>query len=81
MPVIRTLVPMIAGASAFSFKRFLLFNALGAIVWVGTLVPLGYYIGKAYPGVINYSVYILLIFVVIASFPMVKIMILIKQKS
>lgn len=81
MPVIRTLVPMIAGASAFPFKRFLLFNALGAIVWIGTLVPLGYYIGKAYPGVINYSVYILLLFAAIASFPMLKIMLTKKHKS
>jgi membrane-associated protein len=81
MPVIRTLVPMIAGASAFSFSRFLLFNALGAVVWIGTLVPLGYYIGKAYPNVINYSVYILLVFVVIASFPMLKIMFSKKAKS
>jgi len=81
IPVIRTLVPMIAGASAFSFRRFLLFNALGAVVWIGTLVPLGYYIGKAYPGVINYSIYILLLFVAIASFPMLKIMFSEKAKS
>ena len=81
MPVIRTLVPMIAGASAFSFRRFLLFNALGAIVWVGTLVPLGYYVGKAYPGVINYSIYILILFAAIASFPMLKIILSKKQKS
>jgi hypothetical protein len=50
-------------------------------VWVGTLVPLGYYIGKAYPGVINYSIYILFLFVAIASFPMLKIMFSKKQKS
>ena len=74
MPVIRTLVPMIAGATAFHFRRFLLFNLLGAITWVGSLVPLGYFIGKTYPGVIKYSFYILLIFIIIASFPMLKIM-------
>lgn len=74
MPVIRTLVPMIAGASRFQFKRFLLFNFLGAVTWVCTLVPFGYYVGKAYPDVMKYSVYIILIFIVIASIPMVKIM-------
>jgi membrane-associated protein len=74
MPIIRTLVPMIAGASGFSFRKFLLFNALGAITWVGTLVPLGFFIGKAYPGVIQYSVYILLVFVAVASFPMLRIL-------
>jgi len=74
MPVVRTLVPMIAGASSFTFRRFLVFNALGATAWVGTLVPLGYYIGKMYPEVISYSGYILILFVAIASFPMLKIM-------
>lgn len=74
MPVIRTLVPMIAGATDFIFKRFLLFNLLGALTWVCTLVPLGYFVGKTYPGVMKYSIYILLLFIVIASLPMLKIM-------
>ena len=76
MPVIRTLVPMIAGASGFSFRKFLLFNFLGAVTWVCTLVPLGYYVGKTYPDVMKYSVYILLLFIVIASLPMLKIMLM-----
>ncbi len=74
MPIIRTLVPMIAGSTKFEFRKFLLFNLGGAITWVCTLVPLGYFIGKAYPNIINYSIYILLIFISIASFPMLKIM-------
>lgn len=74
MPVVRTLVPMIAGAGRFSFKKFLLFNFAGAVTWVVSLVPLGYFVGKTYPGIIKYSVYILLIFIIIASFPMIKIL-------
>jgi membrane-associated protein len=74
MPVIRTLVPMIAGASKFKFKSFLIFNILGAVTWVCTLVPLGYFIGKAYPDVMKYSIYIIVVFIVIASIPMMKIM-------
>lgn len=74
MPVIRTLVPMIAGASTFRFKKFLLFNLIGAITWVCTLVPLGYYVGKSYPGVMQYSIYILLAFIFFASLPMLKIL-------
>jgi membrane-associated protein len=81
LPVIRTLVPMIAGATAFSFRKFLLFNLLGAIAWIGILVPLGYYIGKTYPLIIKYSVYILIVFVAIASFPLLKIMFYKNRKS
>ncbi len=74
LPVIRTLVPMIAGATAYPFRRFLLFNLLGAIGWVGTLVPLGYFVGKTYPDVMQYSIYILAFFILIASIPMLKIL-------
>jgi len=74
MPIVRTLVPMIAGASKFKFKKFLLFNLFGALTWVCTLVPLGFYVGKAYPGVMKHSIYILFIFIVVASLPMLKIM-------
>lgn len=81
MPVIRTLVPMLAGASAVPFRKFLLFNFLGAVAWIGTLVPLGYFIGKIYPDVIKYSIFILILFVGIASFPMFKIMLSKKSNS
>jgi membrane-associated protein len=81
MPVIRTLVPMIAGATDFRFKKFLLFNLFGAITWVCSLVPLGYYVGKAYPDVMKYSIYILFIFIVIASLPMLKILFSKTKKS
>ncbi len=73
MPIIRTLVPMIAGASAFQFKRFLIYNFLGAVTWVCTLVPLGYFVGKAYPDVMKYSIYFLLGFILIASLPVLRI--------
>jgi len=74
MPIIRTLVPMIAGATNFNLKKFLLFNLLGAVTWVCTLVPLGYFIGNTYPEVMKYSIYILFIFLFIASFPMLKLL-------
>jgi membrane-associated protein len=64
---------MIAGASKYSFKRFLIFNLTGALTWIGTLVPLGYFVGKVYPDIIHYSIYILVIFIIIASTPMLKI--------
>jgi membrane-associated protein len=73
MPIIRTLVPMTAGATKFPFRKFLLFNLFGSITWICTLVPLGYYIGNIYPDAMKYSIYILLIFIILASLPMIKI--------
>lgn len=43
LPWVRTLAPMIAGAVRMDNRRFLLANAIGAVVWVPSLLLLGYY--------------------------------------
>lgn len=43
IPWIRTLAPMIAGAARMDVRRFTLSTALGAVVWVPSLVIGGYY--------------------------------------
>jgi membrane-associated protein len=69
LPVVRTLMPMLAGASGLSLKRFSLYNVLGAVIWIGSLAPLGYILGNIFPGMINYSIYFLVGFVILASAP------------
>jgi len=73
LPVIRTIIPMLAGASGISLIRFSYMNIIGAVIWIGTLTPMGYYLGKAYPQLINYSGFLLVGFLVIASIPVLKI--------
>lgn len=75
LPVIRTLIPMLAGASGLSPIKFSYLNVIGAVAWIGLLAPLGYYLGHTFPEIINYSIYFLIGFVLIASAPMLKIMI------
>lgn len=43
IPWVRTLAPMIAGATRMDNRRYLVANAVGAICWVPTLILLGYY--------------------------------------
>jgi membrane-associated protein len=45
VPIIRTCVPFVAGLGAMSYRVFLLFSVAGAVLWVPTLVFLGYYFG------------------------------------
>jgi membrane-associated protein len=46
MPIIRTYVPFVAGLAAMDAKRFTLFNAAGAALWVGGLTYAGYFFGN-----------------------------------
>ncbi|MFI5607511.1 DedA family protein [Amycolatopsis sp. NPDC051903] len=43
IPWIRTLAPLIAGAARMDSRRFLVATSLGGLLWVPTLVLLGYY--------------------------------------
>ncbi|GLY36166.1 membrane protein [Amycolatopsis sp. NBRC 101858] len=43
IPWIRTLAPLIAGAARMDPRRFMAATALGGLLWVPTLVLLGYY--------------------------------------
>ena len=47
----RALVPGLAGMSGMRYRTFLLFNAIGGIVWGTTFVMIGYAAGQSYAAV------------------------------
>jgi membrane-associated protein len=46
VPIIRTFVPFVAGAGAMSYGKFVVYNVIGAITWVGLFDILGYFFGN-----------------------------------
>jgi membrane-associated protein len=60
IPVIRTFVPILAGTIDMNFWKFNVYNLTGAILWSGTLIPLGYLVGKKIPASIDNIEYIVL---------------------
>jgi membrane-associated protein len=46
VPVVRTFAPMVAGVGKMPRKRFALFNIVGAGIWTGSVVMLGYWLGS-----------------------------------
>lgn len=44
MPIIRTFAPVVAGVGAMSYPRFALFNIVGGIGWVFSMVLTGYFL-------------------------------------
>lgn len=46
VPIVRTLAPLTAGAARMNYGVFVLYNALGAVVWGVGLVLLGYGLGQ-----------------------------------
>ena len=46
VPIVRTFVPFVAGAGAMTYSTFAIYNVLGAVLWVGVCVSLGYLFGN-----------------------------------
>lgn len=46
IPVVRTYAPFVAGVARYSYPQFLLFNVVGACIWVFSLVGVGFFLGE-----------------------------------
>ena len=46
IPIIRTFIPFVAGMGRMPAGRFLAWNVVGAVLWIGSLVGLGHFIGN-----------------------------------
>ena len=72
VPIVRTFAPIIAGVVKLDFRKFALYNVLGALLWIASLTLLGYFLGKKFEREINqYLLYIILGFIVITTLPVI----------
>jgi membrane-associated protein len=46
VPIIRTFAPFLAGVAGMSYRKFLMFNVIGGVVWISSLVYAGYLFGN-----------------------------------
>jgi membrane-associated protein len=70
VPIIRTFAPFLAGVAQMSYRRFLAYNVVGGLLWIGTLVYAGYLFGNI-PWVKDNLTFIVLGIVVVSLIPAV----------
>jgi membrane-associated protein len=70
VPIIRTFAPFVAGMGKMSYKRFMAFNLLGALLWVGLFLYAGYFFGNI-PGVRKNFTLIIFGILIISVMPIV----------
>ncbi|MFN4965736.1 MAG: VTT domain-containing protein [Burkholderiales bacterium] len=64
LPFVRTFAPFVAGVAAMNRKRFVIYNIVGALIWVVGLCSLGYVVGNTSWVQANFSLVTLLLIVV-----------------
>jgi membrane-associated protein len=72
MPVIRTFSPIIVGMIKMPLSRFTIFNIAGALAWGVTLPCAGYYLGEAFPWLREHVELIILFFLSITTFAVIR---------
>lgn len=72
VPVVRTFAPVAAGVGHMDYRKYSLYNAIGAIIWGSGLTYAGYLLGNIPPlrdFIVNYIDLILLAAVVLSVLP------------
>jgi membrane-associated protein len=70
VPIVRTFAPFVAGTSAMPFRRFISFSLTGSLLWVGLILPAGWFLGGI-PVVKKHFELVVLAIIAISVLPMV----------
>ncbi|MBI4855314.1 MAG: DedA family protein [Acetobacterium woodii] len=68
IPIIRTFVPFVAGMGEMNYTKFIIYNILGALMWVGLFITGGYLFGNVPIVKDNFS-FVLIAIIVISVLP------------
>lgn len=69
MPIVRTMVPMVAGAGTMPYRKFFTYNVFGGLIWAVGVTVAGYILGDTIPGVDKYLIPIILLILIVSIAP------------
>lgn len=65
VPIVRTFVPFVAGAGTMNYRQFVVYNIVGAVLWVGICVGAGVLFGNI--GIVKRNFELVVIGIIVVS--------------
>ena len=69
VPVVRTFCPPVAGAALMSYGRYFVFDVAGGILWVGSMILAGYFLGSIIPNIGERIHYVIGVVILLSLLP------------
>ena len=69
MPIVRTFAPVVAGVADMEYRSFLAFNVIGGLLWVWSMLFIGYFLGRWVPGIDQHIESVILVVIFLSILP------------
>jgi membrane-associated protein len=69
MPIVRTFVPVVAGMAAMSYRRYTIYNVIGGLGWIWSMLLIGYFLGRYIPNVDQHIETVIILVILLSLLP------------
>lgn len=69
MPIVRTFVPVVAGMAQMDKGRYTLYNVIGGVAWIWSMLFTGYFLGRYIPGIDEHIETMILVVIFVSLLP------------
>jgi membrane-associated protein len=69
IPIVRTFAPAVAGAAGMNYRKFVFYNIFGGVLWVFSMVLIGYGLGRSIPNLDRHIHWVIAIVVFLSILP------------
>jgi membrane-associated protein len=69
VPIVRTFCPPVAGAAEMAYSRYLAYDIAGGVLWVGSMILGGYFLGRQIPNISDNIHYVIAAVIFLSLLP------------